>query len=749
MGIWNKPCILPHVESMEFLQSKSENVMRLEDGPPEGVSSNQSDPEQIEPGRRESVVLGEWRIEPDLNRLVGEDGIHVLEPKVMDVLMVLARNGGQLTSRDELLSEVWNDAYMGDDPTTRAISELRKALGDSPREPRYIETIRGKGYRLLTPVVWSSRPTPSSPSRRTPNRLVLGGLGAIVLIVVGMLLYRSSRPPELPREAEPVALRRSTVTSYPGREMQPALSPDGSRIAFSWAGEGEGELDIYLKQTDSGQAVRLTESRHPEWGPVWSTDATHIAFVRLDENGCGIFALPAIGGAEQLLTRCRQAWLGFDWSPDDSVLFVADQEIEGDPIGVWRVDLTDGGRRQLTTPPAPHYRDTSPRVSPDGKWVAFRRKMAEGQFEIFLVPSGGGEERQLTFERQDNGGFDWAPDSRSIVFSSNRGGLFSLWRVSFYGEVEPLGIEDAYLPAVADRADRLVFEKRSLDIDLWEVGNPFVEPSPKARRWSTSTQHELDPQFSPSGTRAAFVSQRSGSYELWVADADGGDARQLTFFAEPAPGWTAAVQHPRWSGDGEQILFSARADGDFDVFTVRAQGGVPHPVTSDVADDVSPVWMADGRWIYYVSNRTGRWEIWRLGVDGGRPEQVTFDGVEPVIESRDGERIYFQRDNQLLSLDPADGMSESFLDFGSVADWGLSGDGIYYMTEDGLCFYDFATRSKRQQPLPPGPPAAGGAAVSHSGLAISPDGRTIVYAGRNRAEADIVMVEGLFGDGTG
>lgn len=706
----------------------------------------------------ESFRLGDWQVEPSLNRLTRGASAVAIEPKVMEVLLVLARNAGGLTTRADLLRQVWNDAFLGEDPTTRAISELRKALGDSPRQPRYIETIHGKGYRLLAPIERiglegeaSEADGGSDPTSRwlagRPRAAI--GLGAAVLVALAVAIYLYSRPPELAREPRPVSVQRTTLTSFPGREVQPALSPDGSRVAFSWAGEAGGEFDIYLKQANTGQPVRLTTSPESEWGPVWSADGTRIAFGRIDDEGCGIFAVPAIGGAEQLLTRCHQAWLGFDWSHDDRILVITERIEEGGPTRVWRLDITTGERQPLTEPPAPHHRDTSPRISPDGEWIAFRRKLGEGQFEIFLIPSTGGEERQLTFEGQDNGGLDWAPDSRSIVFSSNRGGLFSLWRVSFYGEVEPLGIEEAYLPSAADRSNRLVFEKRSLDFDLWRVANPFVVPEPSAERWSTSTQAELDPQFSPDGSEVAFVSKRSGSYELWIAAADGSASRQLTAFSQPAPGWSAAVQHPRWSRDGRQILLSARADEDFDVFTLRAGGGVPRPITSHVADDVSPVWMDDGRQVYFVSNRTGRWEIWRLApddgtLDNGQPQQVTTDGVEPIIDTIDGKRLYYLRGRQLYVLRLATGSSEPLLTFESVADWGLSPQGVYYLSEQGLGFYDFETRSKQILPLPPGPPPAGGSSISHSGLALSPDGRVLIYTGSNRAETDIVLVEGLF-----
>lgn len=96
--------------------------------------------------------LGAWRVEPQLNRLLGPDGPEGVEPKVMSVLLVLAERPGAVVSREELLDAVWPDVYVGEKSLTMAVSKLRRALGDDPREPRLLATIPKNGYRLVAPV---------------------------------------------------------------------------------------------------------------------------------------------------------------------------------------------------------------------------------------------------------------------------------------------------------------------------------------------------------------------------------------------------------------------------------------------------------------------------------------------------------------------------------------------------------------------------------------------------------------------
>lgn len=96
--------------------------------------------------------IGKWRISPALDRISSAEGELHLEPKVMDVLVVLARHAGRVVSKDEILDAVWPDTAIADGALFRYVSLLRQALGDDRRQPRYIETIPKRGYRLIAPV---------------------------------------------------------------------------------------------------------------------------------------------------------------------------------------------------------------------------------------------------------------------------------------------------------------------------------------------------------------------------------------------------------------------------------------------------------------------------------------------------------------------------------------------------------------------------------------------------------------------
>src|SRR5258706_7248048 len=100
--------------------------------------------------------VGDWTVEPALNQLSAAGKTVKLEPKTMAVLAYLARRPGQVVSREELLSAVWAGVVVGDDSLTQVVIKLRKALGDAPEHPAYIQTISKGGYRLVAPVLRSA-----------------------------------------------------------------------------------------------------------------------------------------------------------------------------------------------------------------------------------------------------------------------------------------------------------------------------------------------------------------------------------------------------------------------------------------------------------------------------------------------------------------------------------------------------------------------------------------------------------------
>jgi len=160
--------------------------------------------------------VGEWFVQPDLNQISRGDQVVAVEPKVLEVLVYLAQHSGEVLSRENILGGVWAGTFVTDEVLTYSISELRKAFEDDAKNPKVIQTIHRKGYRLIAPVIWSGgepsqaeaaaekrEPLPEAqPSRSKRPRLGIG-LGILTVVVAGAaFLYfartRFEAPPGVP-----------------------------------------------------------------------------------------------------------------------------------------------------------------------------------------------------------------------------------------------------------------------------------------------------------------------------------------------------------------------------------------------------------------------------------------------------------------------------------------------------------------------------------------------------------------------
>ncbi|MEE8585653.1 MAG: winged helix-turn-helix domain-containing protein, partial [Acidobacteriota bacterium] len=579
--------------------------------------------------------VDQWLAEPRLNRLSSAGQVRQLDPRSMEVLVCLAGRPGDVISKDELLDEVWGDTFVTENTVSQAISRLRKALGDDWQEPRFVQTVSKSGYRLIAPVrpAQSALGAPASLGPPAPGAEAPGaaaglagqrhssywvtrlGVSLPFLLVGSGLLWvwlASASPPNLSLEPVP-------AVTLIGPEMYPALSPDGTRIAYSWQEPNQNNFDLYVKLIEAENPLRLADAPEHEGMPAWSPEGSFIAFVHgAVETGCGIYRIPAIGGPRERVGDCFRMPRDLIWSPDGNLLAFSDIGDSGQTRRIYVIDLHSRQRRPLMEPPPGSQGDRYPAFSPDGRHLAFRRAANAGQHDIFLYPMQGGAPQRVTFDKGARiRGLDWMPKGREIVFASDRGGRSSLWRVAAGGgAVKRFPIHGHWItqPRTARLKNRLIY-KRTIDvIDLWSLrldDQAAVLGDPQ--RVAASTRTELHPHLSQDGRRLAFTSNRTGAFEVWTGDLDGSNLRQHTQLQG------ALVSTPRWSPDGRMLVFDAYRQGQGDLYLVAQDSRSPRRLTLEASDEVNGSFSRDGRWIYFASNRRTGWQIWKMPASGGHP----------------------------------------------------------------------------------------------------------------------------------
>jgi eukaryotic-like serine/threonine-protein kinase len=582
-------------------------------------------------------------------------------------------------------------------------------------------------------------------SARRWRRVFVPVLAVLALTAAGAIYYsqRFSKK-EAPLKVVP-------LTTYPGLQSAPSFSPDGSQIAFSWNGEKQDNFDIYVQLVIGGQPLRLTTDPQPEISPVWSPDGSQIAFVR---NGF-LYLVSPLGGPERKLSTAVTHFEPLPrpvlaWRPDGRALAVVDRESDDSPRTIYLYFLATGERQRLTFQPAESYsNDWECAFSPDGKSMAFTRgSWFQNEIYILSLVNGtpNGEPWRLTEDKSRVAGLAWSPDNREIIYSSERGGRRSLWRIPVSSGAAPTrvpGTEDAVYPAISrSPSPRLAYQRSVHERNIWHME---ISPSEKTAnppiRIIASRQIQRDPQFSPDGKKIAFTSERSGNPEIWVSDSGGSNPVQLTTFAG-----TRTAGAPRWSPDGRRIAFDSGIGPSFAIFVISADGGAPRQLTTDPGYCVRPSWSQDGHWIYFGSEMF-RTQICKVPSEGGKPVQVTHGGGMEAFESPDRRTLFFTKGvftPGLWSV-PVEGGTESLvIESARVGHWAVADKGIWYLdfaarSENGpapLKFLRFDTRRVSQ---------LGSIEkiwfVNNVSFSVSRDSRQVIWSQDDRNESDLMLID--------
>jgi DNA-binding winged helix-turn-helix (wHTH) protein len=367
--------------------------------------------------------FGEFTLDPVAKVLFRNGQPVTLTRKAAETLLVLVEHPGQVLTKEEIRAAVWADRVVDDANLAQNIAVVRKALGVEKGSPAYIETFPGRGYRLQGPVTAPvSKPKADPP----PETLVMAaapaasagrrpwvGLAAAALLVVGVASWMS-----WPSSVEAVP-KVSALSRLPGKEYQPAVSPDGTRTAFLWQPDGAAAAQVW---TEDGQISTGAAS-----SPAWSGDGQRVAYLKLAGGLTGAKASVVIAPGT-VVSEVRLPEVEIDsrllaWSPDGSSFVVSRAE------GLAVIDAASGAQRSLTQ----GFDDVAPRYSPDGKQVAFLRVFHRGSQEVFVIPLAGGEARQLTNAGRPISDVDWSHDGRSLLVAMNRESEFRLWRLGLDG----------------------------------------------------------------------------------------------------------------------------------------------------------------------------------------------------------------------------------------------------------------------------------------------------------------------------
>jgi Tol biopolymer transport system component/DNA-binding winged helix-turn-helix (wHTH) protein len=713
--------------------------------------------------------------------------------------VLLARPGELVTReqlRDRLWpSDTFVDFNHG---LNAAVNKLREALSDSAEAPRYIETLPRRGYRFIAPVEWiggtdssssTQAPVPTVPpppqaiatesSTAAPTEVIFGdataapladrpthgswsrylmGAGVLFLLcLAGVLIFKAVSGDRDASNRSRMERTRPLISI--SDTATPSFSPDGNSVAFFRERSQNEESGIYITVVGSDQLVQLTNGDH-DCCPVWSPDGRSIAFTRSVNREYSIYVIGSDAGAEEKRKAEKAQSAAFvlppatanlrkldtggvslsrgeiDWSPDGKSIAFAGGS------GIYLLNVADSSLRKISSPP-PAASDWGPAFTPDARSVMFVRTQQMGMpDEIWQVPATGGEGGRILSERgRIASAPQWSYDGRSIIFSSNRTGHPALWRVALDAPDSAIQISEAgspaWDPAVSRRGYRLAYERLLRSLSVWQMD--LSENGDKRPYLIISSTSDTDqgpgPQFSPDGKRLAYMSDRSGTMEIWISNRDGSNAFQLSA--------VGGAGTPRWSPDSQWLAFDATTTGGSKIVTMNLHGGAPQILTQDEFHSVCPSWSHDGKWVYFASARSNDWQVWKVPAGGGNVVQVSRHGGHAGFESADGKYFYYAKNPAAepeIWRVPVDGGEETLMPLvrpGTWASWQVVNTGILFIGpslghQAVLSFFDFAKNRTSTIAILDRTPFWMGA---------TPDGETVAFGQPGREQDQAMLVE--------
>jgi Tol biopolymer transport system component/DNA-binding winged helix-turn-helix (wHTH) protein len=680
-----------------------------------------------------------------------------LQAQPFRLLVLLLKNCGEVVTRDEICRELWPDNTFVDfeHGLAAAVNKVREAIGDSAEKPKYIETLAKRGYRFIgkikpeepevIPSVWRDESQQlaavSKPKAGVGGRWKVGLLALAFAAGVGVLLFLLVRRPNNTRNSDPMTA--FPFTTDPGIETAPSISPDGSRIVFSWDkrirnGLERPQYDLYVKAIGSETVLRLTN--HPStWiSSTWSPDGTQIAFHRLAPGDNGIYVVPALGGPERKLVTTRTPYhvaAPISWSPDGKWLAYSDTENSEPGDRVFLLNMETLETHEFPHDPSCNH-EARLTFSHSGRDLAILCVHSTAFFEYFITNLEGTSKRPLVAIHDFVSPLVWAGDDKSVILvrENPSGNEFEEIQVRD-GSVRKLPLPAGDWPAISGDGHKLAFSLAANHVNIWrrDLSHPKAPPV----QMFASTLQQNNARYSPDAKHVVFASTRSGVWSVWLADIDGSNLVQISH-GSPAG-------FPRWSPDSQKIVFEVEnPDGLLTVYTADISDRVPRRLKTNIRQASRPFWSNDGKWIYFRGYAGVGHELYRCPAQGGDAALLDAeqDPISPT-ESADGKVLYFPNRNlnanmMMLELDQPGAKSKPVPNMPAIlveTQWVLVSNGIYFTRQDAprtVSFYDFGTRQTR--------PIFTADRDLDDGMSVSPDGRYMLYAQVDENNSSVMLV---------
>jgi len=567
----------------------------------------------------ELYEFGPFRLDPR-ERLLWRQGESLpLTPKAFDTLLALVRNSGHLMLKDELMKAVWPDSFVEEVNLSQNISLLRKTLGDTTQDSRYIVTVPGKGYRFVgeireakqeaeveqTLIVQSRSRTSITVEKSKSWISLLVGSAALILAIVAVGWWLQ-HPAALSHSFDKIQLAKLT---HDGSTRLAAISPDGGYVAYV---RRQNEASLWVHQVATDSTFQLIPPLNEYYESLsYSPDGNYVYFTRARAGApdhFDLYVIPSLGGAERRVLLDVNSSLAF--SPDGSHLAFLRRTLDRHLSQLVVASSQGSSEHVVSSFQNAESFEGAPAWSPDGKVIAVaaRQEHSGGLGAIFLTPPGGGKTQSLPTKLVVTD-VAWLPDGSGLLETGYENGHYfnhQIWLQPY-----PKGLLRRVTNDLSSYLGLTVSKdgKQLATMEERFSGSVFVGPVSAPSQWKPIMTGKDDGVFLEwLGSQNLFL--EDANFHFAIAHADGSDRRQMTLREDVLNAEPAAC------ADGRFIVLTSFHQGRWNIFKLDPSSQELTQLTDGSVDD-HPACSSDGREMVFDTETTQGPRLRKLSFDAG------------------------------------------------------------------------------------------------------------------------------------
>ena len=521
------------------------------------------------------IHLGDLTINKNLSTILIDGAEVSLEPKLMELLLLFCDQQQKIVSRQDILSAIWPNSIVTDNAVNKLVAGLRKVLKDDPKNPKYIQTVPKRGYRLLfaavefngtekqttklqqalveqesnTKLQSSSNDlnleqsdinatlnttTQTKAEKSKPKLVMLISLTVLVIIAYVSLLWRPSTTEATFDAPKPTKLTVKELTRMQGLERSPLMSPGQEFILFLRENPNTGHRSLWHKNLNNEQTTQISEIT-PYVSRIIAVnkkvDDWQLIYLSQEDGQCQVDTATLMNSTHlvdnKTLFNCDGSRLhDAAYDVKQQKLYYSSSNDHESHTQIYQFDVENKSHSLITQPEIIGMGNRGIDLSPDGKKLlivqldknfnsrVFVLNLQNNRLETALNTEHNIEKATWTHDSKHIMYFDSFP-ARQIIKSDLQGtNRQTLLTVSEYVETEFSRIEGS---------QDIIFSTMNMDFN-----NRWVNHVDKVKELSNSTVYDMQPTLAHNALKYAFVSTRTGKEQLYFGDLTTGSSRVIS-----------------------------------------------------------------------------------------------------------------------------------------------------------------------------------------------------------------------------